>query len=268
MITLQEALIAARSQASRKGRGPRPKLDWEGVIRTFFGCHNQHETARLLGMSQGRVSAILRSCGIHLGRGKREPIHHLPEEEMAAAYRAGAPTSELGRRYGVDAEVIRKRLHKLGVARRERGSYERRGSDNPQWKGGTKETMHYHRRQAYEVAAICVGQPLPRGTIIHHCDEDPKNNQPCNLLLFENQSAHGSFHQLLLERQLTDPGVDAILLALENGARRLPPPPNPIVLPPDTEAPGRRRKRRLPASARRRTARGQFVPDPQPAPPG
>jgi HNH endonuclease len=267
MITLDEALNAARTRMTRKGRGPRPTLDWEAVIRTFFDCRNQHTTAARLGLRQGRVSAILRYCGVRLGRGKRDPVHPLPMEEVTRDYRGGTPTTELGRRHGVDPEVIRRRLRSAGVDRRPRGQYERRGSDNPQWKGGREETMHYYRRQAYEVAAICFGQPLPRGTIIHHCDEDPKNNQPCNLLLFENQSAHGSFHQLLLERQQTEPEVDAIRLALENGARRLPLPPNPIVLPPDIEAPAPRKKRRLPASARRRTGRGQFVADPQPEPP-
>lgn len=267
MTDLNKALEACRQLLTRKGRGPRPSIDWEKVIRTFFECNNQHTTAARLGLRQSRVSTILRRCGVHLGRGKRKPIHALPMAEVARQYRAGSPTTELGRLYEVDPEVIRRRLRTAGVQRRPRGQFERRGSDHPQWKGGYEPPMHYHRRQAYEVAAICLGQPLPQGWIVHHVDENPKNNEPSNLLLFRNQSAHCCYHQRLLEIQAIDPQADATLVALANGAEALPIPPRPIVLPPCTDAPVPSRRKQKPASRRPRCALGQFQSDPQPESP-
>jgi hypothetical protein len=90
--------------------------------------------------------------------------------------------------------------------------------------------MHYYRRQAYEVAAICLGQPLPQGWVIHHLDENPHNNQPDNLILFRDQSVHARFHQRLLERQRAGQPFDATQLALESGGRQLPQPPAPLRL--------------------------------------
>ena len=91
--------------------------------------------------------------------------------------------------------------------------------------------MHYYRRQSYEVAAICLGQPLPPGMVIHHLDEDWHNNNPANLILFESQSPHATFHQLLNRLRRQGQTVDASRLALESGGKSLPRPPAPIQLP-------------------------------------
>jgi hypothetical protein len=90
--------------------------------------------------------------------------------------------------------------------------------------------MHYFRRQSYEVAAICLGQPLPRLWVIHHLDENPENNEPSNLLLFRHQSAHAGFHQQVLKLQRAGQAVDVRALAIELGGRPMPEPPQPLDL--------------------------------------
>jgi hypothetical protein len=115
-------------------------------------------------------------------------------------------------------EVIRRRLKRAGISRRpDRGH----GKRNGQWKGGKKATMHYHRRMSYEVAAICLGRPLEQGWVIHHCDENPMNNNPENLVVWKSQAQHADFHQKLLKIQRAGQPVDATRLALETGALEL-----------------------------------------------
>ncbi len=39
-----------------------------------------------------------------------------------------------------------------------------------------------------------IGGFLPKGSVVHHRDHNPKNNSPENLILFNNQSEHALFH--------------------------------------------------------------------------
>src|SRR6266700_424074 len=96
----------------------------------------------------------------------RLPKHALPMDEIAARYLAGETTRTLAEAYKsalVDStkpeEVVRRRLKQMGVARRPRGWQNQRGAKNQQWKGGYITPMHFHRRQAYAIVAICTGQP-------------------------------------------------------------------------------------------------------------
>jgi len=186
-------------------------------------------------MQQSTVSRILLSQGIRIGKGGRPPIHPLPMDEVISRYLSGESTMQLAEAFDVDSEVIRRRLRTKGIARRRVGGPN--GERNSQWKGGKAPTMHYYRRQSYEVAAICLGRPLPQGWVLHHVDEDPRNNDPSNLVVFHGQGDHAAFHQLLLRLQRTGQPIDAIPLALANGAQLLPAPPRPIVFEPGTGQP-------------------------------
>jgi hypothetical protein len=152
--------------------------------------------------------------------------YQVPMETVIRRYAEGETLTEICRDYAVPPEVIRKRFEHLQIPRRNRGF--QRGAKNPQWKGGKEKPMHYFRRQSYEVAAICLGRPLPPGVVIHHLDEDPTHNHPSNLILFRSQSVHARFHQQLLRLQREGHEVDATQLALESGGRALPPPPRLI----------------------------------------
>lgn len=207
----------------------------EAVLVAWHRCHNQHQIAKELDVSQTHVCRILHQAGIRVGRGTREPIVKLAKREVIELYKSGLACQEIADRFGTNPEVIRMRLKKWRVSRRPRGSYERRGPDNPQWKGGRLPPMHYHRRQSYEVVAICLGRPLPRGWVIHHFDEDPTNNDPSNLCLFPSLKHHTRFHQQQLRLRLAIPSVEANRLAIESGGRLLPLPRVPIELSPDTD---------------------------------
>jgi hypothetical protein len=221
-----------RSQGILIGKGcNQPRPDNERVLALWRELGNQSKVARRMGIPQATVSQILIRNGIRIGRGRREPTHKLPMDEVAARYRAGESCIDLGRAYGVSDEVIRRRLKSAGVSRRGLQESRARGPKNSQYKHGRKYSpMHHYRRQSYEVAAICLGQPLERGWVIHHLDENPHNNRPENLILFPSQRHHSRFHQRQSALLASGQPVDAIRLALEIGGRQLPPPPNPIAL--------------------------------------
>lgn len=212
------------------------KHDYDLVLKMFQELDNQHEVARRLGIAPAIVSQILIRMGVRLGRGRRNPTHKLPMDEVIARYNAGESTIDLAASYGVDPEVIRKSMKRKGADRRDLVDSRARGEKNAQWKGGKSQSdpVHYFRRQSYEVAAICTGQPLPLGCVIHHLDENPENNNPENLVLFASQKDHARFHQLQLCLQRAGRTVDANQLALENGAWSLPQPPAPLEFLPDT----------------------------------
>lgn len=229
-------LLNKHGIAPGKGANSPTKIDRQTVLNAYNEMHNQHRVAKALGISLTAVGRILRDeFGIHLGKGANVVVkHHIPMDEIAQRYLAGESTVQLGAEYGVDPERIRRRLKTRGIKRRSLVQSRARGAKNGQWKNGKSEqrrndkNMHYYRRQAYEVAAICLGKPLPQGWVIHHIDEDYHNNHPSNLMIFESLNRHTSYHQQLLRLQRAGQTVDAIQLALENGAQKLPLPAHPI----------------------------------------
>lgn len=224
--TLEEALAAFRQIKWPKKA---TKFDWESMLIHWYGCKNQSETAEKFGIHQASLSKMFRRLGIHMGKGALTAIHVLPMDKIAEAYNNGASTVELGREYGVDPEVIRKRMMRRGIDRRPRGSYERRGQENPQWKGGKKQDREQNRL-ARAIAEWCLGEKLPEDAVVHHRNEDESDNRPDNLVVFPSNPHHLRFHQQLLKIQLASEQVETIQVELENGGRPLPPPPYPIEL--------------------------------------
>lgn len=158
--------------------------------------------------------------------GKQKPRKYvLPLDEIASRYLAGESLKNILLDYPkIDSpkpdEVIRRQLLRRGI-RKDR--IPASGSKNGFWRGGKRKAppMHFYRRQAYEIAAICQGKPLGRGEVIHHIDEIPQNNIPENMLIFASQKAHARFHQQLYGFRREGREVDTIQLALKNGAHRL-----------------------------------------------
>lgn len=61
--------------------------------------------------------------------------------------------------------------------------------------GKYKSYPKYHGRHAHRVVAEQkLGRPLIPGEIVHHEDENKANYSQDNLLVFENQSQHISYH--------------------------------------------------------------------------
>ncbi|MEI8142846.1 MAG: HNH endonuclease signature motif containing protein [Chitinophagia bacterium] len=56
---------------------------------------------------------------------------------------------------------------------------------------------HTHRIVMEEM----IGRKLLPGEVVHHIDEDKRNNNPSNLMLFASQAEHAAHHKLLLKNQ-------------------------------------------------------------------
>lgn len=45
------------------------------------------------------------------------------------------------------------------------------------------------------IAERAIGRKLPAGVVVHHMDEDPRNNAPSNLVICASQAYHMLLHQ-------------------------------------------------------------------------
>ena len=45
------------------------------------------------------------------------------------------------------------------------------------------------------IAERALGKPLPAGAIVHHMDEDSRNNEPTNLVICPDQAYHMLLHR-------------------------------------------------------------------------
>ena len=45
------------------------------------------------------------------------------------------------------------------------------------------------------IAERALGKPLPRGAVVHHVDENPRNNAPSNLIICPDQAYHMLMHR-------------------------------------------------------------------------
>jgi transposase len=202
--------------------------EWKDIEALSLSGSTQEEIAQRFGLSAPSIGYVLGVLGLGTGKGSKS---HKTKKAIPAnfvdLYRSGLSCKEIGKLCGASSGLIRKRLIRENVQLRVGKAS---GDKNPQWKGGQVETMHYYRRQCYEVSAICLGKPVPRGYIIHHVDENPKNNNPRNLILFPSQKHHARFHQKVLSLRIPADSEEAILVALEIGGVPLPEPKNPIEL--------------------------------------
>jgi hypothetical protein len=204
---------------------PRKYRD-QDILHLWERTRNIREIARQLGAPYKSILRYTERLGIRPGKGgtPRPPSLKFDIELVRRMYNSGYSTVQIGEHLGVSSEVVRRRMERHGIPRRDKNLCRARGENNSQWKGG-KSKMNKYRRESYEVVAICLGRPLPPGWVIHHLDENHKNNDPSNICLFESQAVHCRFHQQLLALQLEGNSGEAIQMALENGARWLPPPP-------------------------------------------
>lgn len=110
-------------------------------------------------------------------------------------------------------EKLNKTFFKRGSTPWNKGKSFNPGALNPNWSGGRYITEdgyvqiylpgHPHAgvrgyvREHVLIAERFLGRPLAEKEIVHHIDENPSNNEPSNLFLFENQAAHKRHHNYL-----------------------------------------------------------------------
>ena len=66
------------------------------------------------------------------------------------------------------------------------------------------------------VVEAYIGRYLTRSEVIHHIDENKTNNSIENLMLFQNQKAHASFHTKIRQFGMTRPVLRQINKRWEN----------------------------------------------------
>lgn len=200
--------------------------DWKKMYEMHLEGQTNYQIADRFGVTQPSVNRVLTEVlGIRVGRGNHNPRKvHLPDL-VGEMYLNGEGCKEIAEHFGISKKVVQKKLAQLNIPRR---IGKASGIKNPQWKGGKEKALHKYRRQTYEVAAICLKKPVPEGHVIHHRDENPKNNHPSNLVIFPSASLHMKFHQRVLSLRLKVDSEEAIQHLLEIGGVPLPQPDFPI----------------------------------------
>lgn len=60
---------------------------------------------------------------------------------------------------------------------------------------GKTYTKLYGKHEHRVVAEKMLGRALEKGEVVHHLDEDKRNNNPLNLMVFSSQSKHALWHK-------------------------------------------------------------------------
>lgn len=130
---------------------------------------------------------------------------HWDVDQLRQLYEVeGKTVTEIGAILGVHSKVVNKACKRLGIHMRRRGPPA--GSDHPGWKGGvTTDKAGYVLRYRPEhpncnsngyirehrlVMEQKLGRPLLPEEVVHHKDDNPANNHPDNLELFQSNSDH------------------------------------------------------------------------------
>lgn len=99
-----------------------------------------------------------------------------------------------------------KRHNQVGASHAKRGATvaaqtwrSRRGESH----GGNAYVKEDQRHQHRVVAERLLDRPLTSSEVVHHEDFDRKNNDPRNLIIFKDQSAHMKHHQRCLSKNQT-----------------------------------------------------------------
>ena len=131
------------------------------------------------------------------------PRVNLPVEVIAARYKGGENTYELGRAYGVSHDTVLRRLHAAGVKVRP-GLFQPGNRHGPGAPVGNKYSLGRHKRggplhtcqQGYlrtsdRAGNVCLVHrgcweahhgPIPNGYVIHHIDENRQHHAIENLV--------------------------------------------------------------------------------------
>jgi HNH endonuclease len=129
-----------------------------------------------------------------------------PIEEMTQWYKSGMTLQQIGDRLGRDLRLVHKALKKAGIEMRPRGWSNQSGSRNVSWNGGRTIDKHGYvllrkpdhpaaDRRGYVrehrlVAEQALGRLLKPDEVVHHKNDDPSDNRPENLMVYETNAQH------------------------------------------------------------------------------
>ena len=218
--------ILRREQMSTHRRGPWDELTTEQQEQARMDYRRGYSLAYLKSVYGVQTSRLSKEfAGIPVPSQHKTGIERLLDlaPYVLEDYTEGAiGVREAARRFGVHEGTMQVFLQQRGVLK-SRGAQS--GIDNPQSKARQqvdstdRDSGKYWARRTVELA---LGRKLPKGWVIHHMNENPRDQRQSNLWLFPLAQLHGAYHQRQSESLAAGGRVAASQTALENGGLWLP----------------------------------------------
>ena len=128
-----------------------------------------------------------------------------PVEQLRTWYEVERKTvAQIGELMGVSSKAVNKACKRLGFQMRRRGP--KNGAEHPGWKGGrTVDKAGYillyspdhpscnsngYVREHRIVCERVLGRPLLQTEVVHHKNDDPTDNRPENLQVYDSNADH------------------------------------------------------------------------------
>lgn len=167
--------------------------------------YERGESAKQIGVATGVHSATVLYHLRRMGIARPQKRIDWPIEQMRQWYEVdGLTLQQIADRLGQNQKVVNKVAKKNCFQMRRTGP--KSGQDHPGWKGGkTRDKSGYilvympdhpqsnsngYIREHRLVMERVLGRPLLPTEVVHHKDDDPSNNSPDNLQLYESNNKH------------------------------------------------------------------------------
>jgi DNA-binding CsgD family transcriptional regulator len=193
-----------------------PHKDWSHLTKEYLESlyqelGNWKRVAVRLGIGRSVLIRVRERLGMELWQypapeNRNPPPSRLDprREEILAMAAEGLNCGEIARQIDDDPETVRDFLARNGIARQRPGA--RHGEKNQNWRGGRlidqdgyvlvkakdhpNADRHGYVRLHRLVMEEKLGRLLDPQEVVHHVDGDRQNNEPENLVLFDNNGLH------------------------------------------------------------------------------
>ena len=125
---------------------------------------------------------------------------NISDTQIIEAVSSGLLNKQIARKFGINRNAVAKRISEIGISSNARSL---KGSNNPNWNGGTHLSHGYVRRKPSSesdympvhrlIAERAMGKPLGK-SVVHHVDFNPSNNANSNLVICQDQAYHLHLH--------------------------------------------------------------------------
>lgn len=211
-------------------------MDVERLLADYHSGMTQSALARKYGVSQSRISQLLRASPDYRSRANR--FRWPPERESTVLdlYASGLSIGLVSAALQCGRRKVRQILRRRGVAIRPQGEAQS-GHYNPSWKGGRTRcgnywytyrpdhpaaTIHGYVAEHRLAAEKTLGRLLTRKEVVHHIDGDPSNNDPGNLRVFASNADHLRYELTRRVPKWSEEGRARILEAVRKPRRPSP----------------------------------------------